>query len=197
MKNYYEILEVNQNASQEILTKAYETLKNKYKPELYVGEEKQIVTRSLNEIEEAYRILSDTFLREQYDQELQKQLAGEKKKYYDKIYQKTEETENNQNYEGSQNYQDYQNRQYNQDYQNKRNGRPLKENKPHKVGSFMSMIDLTKEIFKKREYKKEKKKLVREDFIAIGLTAVIIIVLGVILWFIPFTRGFIRSLIPF
>ena len=176
MKNYYEILEVNPNASQEIITKTYEILKSKYKPELYVGEEKLIVENSLKDIEEAYRILSDAFLRAQYDQELQKQLAGEKKKYYDKIYQKPEEIQN------------YENQVYNQ---------PQREQKKHKVGSFMSMIDLLREIFKKREHKGEKRKLVREDFIAIGLTAVIIIALGVILWFIPFTRGFIRSLIPF
>ena len=53
MKNYYEILEVNPNASQEIITKTYEILKSKYKPELYVGEEKLIVENSLKDIEEA------------------------------------------------------------------------------------------------------------------------------------------------
>ena len=32
---------------------------------------------------------------------------------------------------------------------------------------------------------------------AAGITAVIVIVLGIILWFIPATNGFVRSLIIF
>ena len=33
-KNYYDILEVNKNASQEIIEKAYKTLVKKYHPDL-------------------------------------------------------------------------------------------------------------------------------------------------------------------
>ena len=35
MKKYYEILEVNEKASQEIIEKAYKTLVKKYHPDLY------------------------------------------------------------------------------------------------------------------------------------------------------------------
>ena len=34
MKNYYEILQVNENASQEIIEKAYKVLAKKYHPDL-------------------------------------------------------------------------------------------------------------------------------------------------------------------
>ena len=34
MKNYYEILEVDKNASEEVIEKAYKTLAKKYHPDL-------------------------------------------------------------------------------------------------------------------------------------------------------------------
>ncbi|MBO6244107.1 MAG: DnaJ domain-containing protein, partial [Clostridia bacterium] len=34
MKNYYEILEINENASQEIIEKVYKVLVKKYHPDL-------------------------------------------------------------------------------------------------------------------------------------------------------------------
>ena len=55
---------------------------------------------------------------------------------------------------------------------------------------------MTKEIFKNRP-KISIKDFKREDYIAIGLTAIIMITLGIILWFIPATNGFIRDMLPF
>ena len=37
----------------------------------------------------------------------------------------------------------------------------------------------------------------KEDKMAAIITIIIVVVLGVALWFIPATNGFIRSLIPF
>ena len=63
----------------------------------------------------------------------------------------------------------------------------------------MSMFGLVQAIFKNvpKKDKESKKRMQREDWIAIGLTIIIMLVLGLILWFIPATNGFIRSLIPF
>ena len=67
--------------------------------------------------------------------------------------------------------------------------------KKHKVGTFSGMITLTKEVFKNRpKLKKEDKKVTKTDVFAVILTIVIIIAIGVILWFIPFTNGWIREL---
>ena len=41
MKKYYEILEVDKNASQEVIEKAYKTLAKKYHPDLQQGSKKQ------------------------------------------------------------------------------------------------------------------------------------------------------------
>ena len=40
MKNYYEILEVDKNASKEVIDKAYRTLVKKYHPDLKNSDEK-------------------------------------------------------------------------------------------------------------------------------------------------------------
>lgn len=72
MKNYYEILEVNPRASEEVIKKAHQVLIKKYHPDLYVGVEREKAEEKIRNINEAYKILSDGFLREQYDKELQK-----------------------------------------------------------------------------------------------------------------------------
>ena len=73
MKKYYEILEVNEKASQEIIEKAYKTLVKKYHPDLYSTVQKKEAELKLKDINEAYNILSDSFLRHQYDLELEKE----------------------------------------------------------------------------------------------------------------------------
>ena len=73
------------------------------------------------------------------------------------------------------------------------------EIKTHKVGTFMAIVDIVREVFKKRKHNKTVKteESKKRDLMAAGITAVIVIVLGIILWFIPATNGFVRSLIIF
>lgn len=71
MKNYYEILEVDKNASQEVIEKAYKALAKKYHPDLQQGVQKQEYAEKMKIINEAYDVLSDSFKREQYNQKLQ------------------------------------------------------------------------------------------------------------------------------
>ena len=61
MKDYYGILEVNSNASNEIIEKAYKTLVKKYHPDLYSSVQKIEAEKRLKDINEAYHILSDKF----------------------------------------------------------------------------------------------------------------------------------------
>ena len=70
MKNYYEILEVNRNASPEIIKVAYKLLVKKNHPDLKEGEEKQIAEEIIKEINEAYDVLSNPSKKAEYDQHL-------------------------------------------------------------------------------------------------------------------------------
>ncbi len=181
MKNYYEILEVNNKASREVIERAYRVLIKKYHPDIFDGEERIYAEKKVRDLNEAYKILSDDFLREQYDAELLK-----------------EESYRNQ-FNNKQNNKYSENKKEKTDFINKLNNiNKNEEEKIHKVGTLGSMADLTKEIFKGLSYKKrEKKKLQEEDIKAGIITAIIMVILLVVLWIIPFTRGFIRSLIPF
>ncbi|MCF0124686.1 MAG: hypothetical protein HUJ68_02830 [Clostridia bacterium] len=74
------------------------------------------------------------------------------------------------------------------------------KNKKHGIGSLGSMIDITGDLFsrlRKFSIKEAIKNSKREDHIAAALSVIIIVILGIILWFIPATRGFIRDMIPF
>lgn len=178
MKNYYELLEVNPKASKEIIEKAYKVLIKQCHPDGYIGEEKVFAEEKTRELNEAYHILSDDFLRSQYDLELQKQENN----------QKSNRFQNNINTR-----QNYNNKQEGQQYQE-----PQQEIKQHKVGSFMAMVDVFNAVFKKRKNgPKIPKQLKREDWLAGVITIAIVLILGIILWFIPVTNGFIRSLNPF
>ena len=70
MKNYYEILEVNRNASPEIIKVAYKLLVKKNHPDLKEGQEKQIAEEKIKEINEAYDVLSNPEEKAKYDQNL-------------------------------------------------------------------------------------------------------------------------------
>ena len=70
MKNYYEILEVDKNASEEVIEKAYKTLAKKYHPDLQNNSDCQDKMRQINE---AYEILSNDFKRREYDEKIKRQ----------------------------------------------------------------------------------------------------------------------------
>lgn len=70
-KNYYEILEVDKNASPEIIKKAYSTLAKKYHPDLQSDGNKILAEEKIKLINEAYETLSDEQKRKQYDSTLQ------------------------------------------------------------------------------------------------------------------------------
>ena len=69
-KNYYDILQVNRNASPEIIEKAYKTLAKKYHPDLQTEENKKQAEEILKEINEAYDTLSNAEKKQVYDASL-------------------------------------------------------------------------------------------------------------------------------
>ena len=181
MKKYYEILEVHPKASQEIIEKAYRVLVKKYHPDLYSGEKRLYAEKKLRDINESYKILSDEFLREQYDLELEKEIE------FDRMHSSNTRKDKKQNIVSNK-----KNKQEKDIYE--------QENtiEKHDVGTLMGLLDVTREVFKnKPNINKSVKEFKREDFIAAGLTILIMLILGVILWFIPATNEFVRSILPF
>ncbi len=174
MKKYYEILEVSINASREVIEKAYRVLIKKYHPDLYMGEEKIYAEQKIRDINEAYKILSDEFLREQYDLELQKEI------------------QNNNRYKYENNYEQNKKKKINDQKTEKENIEIKKNN----IGTYKGVLDVATTLFKNKP-KINIKELKKEDYMAAGITIVIMIVLLGILWFIPATNGFIKSMLPF
>lgn len=114
-------------------------------------------------------MLSNEFLREQYDIELQKKVT--------------------QNIRSS-NY----NRKSSQHEKNEVKRVNNKENE-YKLGSFASIIGIVKELYKNRPKKHKHKEITKIDVISVVLTIIVVILIGVILWFIPFTNGWMRELL--
>lgn len=67
MKNYYQILEVNENASPEVIEKAYKVLAKKYHPDSWPSDKIYWAEDRFKEITEAYQTLSNIDLRKSYD----------------------------------------------------------------------------------------------------------------------------------
>lgn len=63
---YYEVLEVSENASEEVIRMAYKALCRKYHPDVYKGDEK-FANEMMSLINEAYNVLSDAEKRTAYD----------------------------------------------------------------------------------------------------------------------------------
>lgn len=90
MKDYYKILEVNNSASQEVISKVYKTLAKKYHPDANPNSIKEAETK-FKEITEAYEVLSDEQKRKEYDIQLEK-------------YNKSQDATNLQEYENLKSY---------------------------------------------------------------------------------------------
>lgn len=186
MKNYYEILEVNKKASKEVIEKAYKVLVKKYHPDLYTGEKQRYAEKKIKDINEAYDVLSDEFLKEQYDAELEKEI--------EEMYQRRYYTKNNVNQyhtNSDSTRSNYKSNNVNECESSKEKEEGQEYNQ--KLGTFSGIVELTKELYKNKPKRDELKKITQNDIIAVILTIIIIILIGIALWFIPFTNGWMRE----
>src|SRR5574344_2809222 len=71
MKTLYEILEVSEEASPEVITKVYRLLVKKYHPDVQKNGDNIESELKIKEINEAYDVLSDIIKRTEYDEKLQ------------------------------------------------------------------------------------------------------------------------------
>ena len=85
-KNYYQILEVDVNASFEVIEKAYKTLVKKYHPDLQENSLKNDSEEKLKLINEAYEVLSNEEKRKNYDLALHQEEMEKEKIKEEEIY---------------------------------------------------------------------------------------------------------------
>lgn len=92
MANYYEILEVSEKASKEVIEKAYRVLAKKYHPDGKPQEEKAKAEQRMKQINEAYDVLSNEEKRSKYDSDLQWQKQQEEDRKRQEEQRKMQET---------------------------------------------------------------------------------------------------------
>lgn len=115
MSNLYEILEVSEKASKEVIDKAYKVLVKKYHPDLQEEKDKQTADLKIKKINEAYEILSDEEKRKQYDLELKANREQEKieedlkNKQYKQYIANVNKQDNKQKNTNKNNKEDYNN----------------------------------------------------------------------------------------
>ena len=178
MKNYYKILEVSENASIEVIEKAYKVLVRKYHPDLQGNDAE--TERKIREINEAYNVLSDSFLKDQYDKELQNEL----------------QRRNNNNFQENdygRMYREQQKLKYelaHERYDKERLKRQNLENEENNFSNteFGGLVSILKNLFSHRPTMKSIKSLKKIDILSLILTIIVVISIGAILYFIPFTH---------
>lgn len=74
----YEMLEVSENASDEVIEKAYKVLAKKYHPDLQKEQNKKSAEIKMKEINEAYEVLGNKEKRREYDLKLQMEREEER-----------------------------------------------------------------------------------------------------------------------
>lgn len=67
MKDYYKILQVHPEASLEVMNNAYRALVKQYHPDRYHTHRKTALNEKMQEINEAYQVLSNPASRAEYD----------------------------------------------------------------------------------------------------------------------------------
>ena len=217
-QNYYEILEVNKNASPEIIEKAYKILVKKYHPDLQQDENKNKYEEKIKKINEAYDILSDPEKRKKYDLNLKNteisindynslyqeninlknnlNILKEKLNYLNNIqnnYKKNNLNYNNlennkNNYTKNNINQEYSDNYYTENFNNSNS----KNNKNYSENNNINYNDINYTNYFSNFFVNIKNKL--KDLFAFFITILIIIFIFFILWHVPFTKNYLIKL---
>ena len=198
MITYYEILEVSRMASKEVITKAYKVLVRKYHPDLEQDEgKKEEAKEKMVRINEAYETLSDDEKRKKYDDTIA--ILEEKEK--ERQQSKTQNINNNRNINVNKNTVDVNTNINNIDNRNNLNNdtklqeemqRAEEEIQMHKQNIVNQMYEDYYNTLRRMGYKVVTVRPLKERIKAY-LIAGIVIILLILIYNIPFIRGFIYS----
>lgn len=202
--NYYKILEVDRDASSEVIEKAYKTLAKKYHPDLQESNMKQKAEERLKLINEAYEILSNPDSRAKYDETLKQdeiseedfnRLSEENRNLYNELHN-LKQNNNNNYYNSSPNtnsYSSYEDTGSQTDYLQKQYEEQLEYEKQMQQARQKAYHDAYIQDLKNRGYKIKYKKTPKDyfkNFLALAITVAILL----ILWQIPFIKNFFIKL---
>lgn len=206
MENYYEILQVSQNASKEIIDKAFKTLAKKYHPDANSPENKAFAEEQFKKINTAYEVISDKEKRKKYDDELKRineNKVKQQEQNYQRLYVKYQDLlkelndikskqvnstisknnipvngiNTNVNKSQNPNWQEELNRQVTQSVDK---------------AYYDAYTQIMKDYGYKIHYKKSLKQKLK-DILALFLTISLFCIIFIILWCIPVVREYIKS----
>lgn len=196
MNTLYEILEVSENASKEVIEKAYRVLAKKYHPDLQTPENKQIAETKMKQINEAYDVLSNEEKRRAYDEELGAKREAQHKEKEQEFYQ--EESFSNSNSQRVQSPADEQAERRVRDMQRRRYEQELKKQQEqmkkqmekemqqqYENAYYNYLRSLGYKIKEKWTWQKTKK---------LCIIILVMIGIGIILWLLPPTHDMMVSL---
>lgn len=203
-ENYYDILQVNKNASPEIIEKAYKTLVKMYHPDLQEGTMRQEYEEKLKEINEAFEVLSNEEKRRQYDLAIKQEEIKNKQSMYNNQNIQENPQYNNQDISGNNNINN--NTETTKDI--------YEEDKTEDVTRYTSKIanqishavnnaynkayndaynDAYIQSLRDRGYRIRYKKTLK-DHIKDFITLIAVIIILVVLWHIPFIKNYFIKL---
>ena len=178
MATLYEILEVSENASSEVIDKAYKVLAKKYHPDLQNSGDRSAAEEKMKQLNEAYNVLSDDIKRKEYDQmlksereeaELKKEEDIKKSIYVNRDLNKTANTDANKD--------------INKDVNNAINNENVEEKLNENYYNYLRSLGYTiKEGWTWQRVK------------SLFLTILVIIIIIAILWIIPPTHNMLIDL---
>ena len=190
MKTLYEILEVSENASKEIVEKAYKVLAKKYHPDLQAEGEKLEAEKKMKQINEAYEVLSDETKRKEYDLKLTEERRQEEaKKQPQPSYNQNSYEQPYQTYTKPMSEQEYREalkRQYQERKEEQERQRQMQE-------QYEQRYQQAYEGYLRSLGYKIKYKWTWKRFKDLMITLLIIVSICTILWFFPPTHKLIMD----
>lgn len=199
MITYYEILEVSRMASKEVITKAYKVLVRKYHPDLEQDKgKKEEAKEKMVRINEAYETLSDDEKRKKYDDtiailEEKERIEKEKKKQQGKTQNVNTNVDNvNSNNNISINNIDNANNLNDDTKLQEEMQRAEEEIQMHKQNIVNKMYEDYYNTLRRMGYKVVTVRPLKERIKAYVIAGIVILLL-ILIYNIPFIRGFIYS----
>ena len=188
----YEILQVSENASEEIIEKAYKVLAKKYHPDLQQEADKKNAEAMMKKINEAYEILGNKEKRVEYDNQLQAERKQEEANTYTTDTQKANNNYTNINYNTNVVNNKNQNNNFDYEaeklrYEKKLQQEELRQRKKMQENLNKEYEDAYYNYLRSLGYK-VKHKWTKQNFIDLIIVLAIMAIIFVILWFIPVTH---------